>query len=204
MNNKILAVVLSIIAVIVVFYQIFLRKDDNKTKKNVQNKQIVKTNISDKSVSSPLPSPPTGNDVQDSLNMNNLQESHNGMLIDLYSQQLLKRIEPYVDKSRVELNTNMGNNIFGYKEKAKEEFVNTKDNKEIPVLILSGIIEIIKDKVVIAIINDQLYRRGEIVDNAVIEKIEKYRVLLKFNKETIILTVNQQPYKGWIKNGGKL
>ncbi len=202
MNNKILAVVLSIIAVIVVFYQIFLRKDDNKIKKNIQNKQIVKANVSNNGTSSPLISTFTEKDVQDPLNMNS-QEAYSGMLIDLYSQQLLKRIEPYVDQSKVELNANMGNNIFGYKEKEKEA-LNTKVDKEKPVLILSGIIEIIKNKIVIAIINDQLYRSGEIVDNAVIEKIEKYRVLLKFNKETIILTVNQQPYEGWIKNGGKL
>lgn len=193
MNNKKLAIVLSIVAVIVVFYQIFLRKDDDATP-NRQNPKFVKTNIKRVHRTTPSMANKTGNEATD-----NIENLPNNMIIDLYSPQLLKRIKPYIDNSMIELEDNFGENIFGFKTKKIKEENKIKKTQKIPVLNLNGIIEIIKDKIIVAIINNRLYNKGEMVENAKIEKIEKYRVFLKFNTETIILSINQGSYRGWIR-----
>jgi len=204
MNNKTLAIVLSIVAVIVVIYQVFLRKDEKPVRANRNLNIIKKSNIkADREKVTSLPS------INDSVNTDPLKNSNalsnedsNYIIIDLYSPQLLKRVKPYFDKSKRELKGEVGENIFGYKRSEQESVQEEKSVDKLPILTLNGIIELIRDKIKIAVINDKLYRVGESVENAVIEKIEKYKVFLKFNRETIVLTVNQEPYKGWIKSGG--
>lgn len=197
MNNKILAVVLSIVAVVVVFYQIFLRKDDDQKNNKINKVQFVnRGNPTDRYTP---PSALSRNMETDNMNGQGTEITSGRMLIDIYSEQLLERVKPYMDKSKVELMGDFGDNIFGNSVTQKKKVSETKIEKKVPSLHLVGIIEIIKNKIKVAIINSRLYRKGDIVENAIIEKIEKYRVLLKFNKEIIILTVNQAPYKGWIK-----
>ncbi len=196
MNNKILAIALSIIAVIVVVYQIFLREDDDNTPKNKQN-QFVKT-------VAPQNTQPIINENSDTFD-NNDNNLANSMIIDLYSPQLLKKVKQYIKKKNKELINAFGTNIFGYKKKIIEKTDKEEIEQKIPILKLDGIVELIKDKISIAIINNRLYRKGEIIKNAIILKIEKDKVFLKFNNETIILTVDHGTYKGWIKkNGGNL
>ncbi len=197
MNNKILAIALSIIAVIVVIYQIFLREDDDTTPKNKQN-QFVK-NVA------PQNTQPVIDENSDTFDNNDNNDLTNNMIIDLYSPQLLKKVKPYIKNKNKELMNSYGTNIFGYKKKNIEKTDKEEIEQKIPILKLDGIVELIKDKISIAIINNRLYKKGEIIKNAIILKIEKDKVLLKFNNETIILTVDHGTYKGWIKkNGGNL
>ncbi len=196
MNNKILAFVLSIVAVVVVIYQIFLREDDSNIKKN-KTARFVKSNTNN---NRPAPRPAAiDNSAANKNNSESIDDSSNRMIIDIYSPGLLKRVDPYIESPKIEISGAIGENFFKYQKTKKVEATESKKEFIRPLLTLNGIIELIKDNITIAIINNRLYRKGESIDNAVVTKIEKNKVFLKLNEETIILTVNQGSYKGWIK-----
>ena len=135
MNNKYLAIALSVIAVIVVVYQVFLREDEDQIKQN--NQIIIPVNKVQK--------PDT---VQNSSGIVAEQKTRpaNSKMIDIYSPQLLEKVKAYIDNSKIEIKGNYGKNFFRQEKKKKKELFISKKEIKIPKLTLNGIIEIIKNK----------------------------------------------------------
>ncbi len=200
MNNKKLAIVLSIIAIVLVIYQFFLKKDENgKIKRNINT--VVKNqnldNPGEMPDSSPTitrknPSQVAQNNQPVSSVSTNTQVQNRKDIIDFNSEILLVPVyENSVKQAeKKELPEEIGIPIFVKEiyqqkssEKARNEYVEV-------VFKLNAII--IKQEGKYVIINNKILKVGEMVDGAIVKDIKKSKVLLEFNGKEIILSTNSK------------
>ncbi len=204
MNNKYLAIILSVVAVVLIIYQFVLKSDKPKVKRNVN--AVIQTNNSNNPGGNPLGNNPLPNNntnprmisnqslsptsqVQMVNQRNNLKKDE---LIDFNSEILLNRVyENELEKpEKRELPESIGIPIFVkeiYSQQEKPE--NKSEIKEV-VFNLNAII--IKKEGKYAIINEQIVKIGDMVTGAIVKAIKKSRVLLEFKGKEVILSTNSK------------
>jgi len=204
MNNKFLAIILSIVAVVLILYQFVLKSDKPKVKRNVNT--VVQNNNLDNPGGNPLGNNPSLNNNSNSNIMENQSlSSTNQMqmtnqrsnvkkdeLIDFNSEILLDRVyENQLEKpEKKELPESIGIPIFVkeiYSQQDKPE--NKGEIKEV-VFKLNAII--IKQEGSYAIINKQIVKIGDMILGAIVKDIKKSKVLLEFKGKEIILSTNSK------------
>jgi hypothetical protein len=198
MNNKYLAVALSIIAVVVVVYQVFLRKTTTSIKQ-----QLDQPREQAESLYSPQgrPGQPVNRDeaarspqsstaaVPGSLQR---KEAGSGApIIDYSSEVLLKRIDPQwtLPYPQKELSSEFKTKLFSRGKQEKEKPAGPRYEREVEFKLNAIIID---DTRHIAIINDKILKTGEMIEGAEVVSIAKSRVVLKFKGETFELSTNSR------------
>jgi hypothetical protein len=181
MNNKYLAIVLSVVAVIVVLYQIFFRKPAEQIQRQL-NQPVPQSQPHYSSGSRPgtaaSASPGTAAGGEQS-----------GPIIDYNSEILLKRIPPELTASysRRELPPEFGKDIFsrGIAEASTPDEPQYEREVEFK---LNAII--LDDKRRIAIINNKILEVGDVIQGAEVIAIVKSSVVLKIRDENLVLSTN--------------
>ena len=200
LDNKYLAVGLSIAAVVVVGYQVFLRKPTKPVRKPMENQPMFST----RGTSNPTP-PPALNRPQQSA----AQQPGTGMaaaadqdvIIDYNSEILLQRItadqvQPY---PREESPRQLGLAIFTRGEQEDETKTGPRYRRELEFKLNAIIIDRLRR---VAIINDTILNVGDTIQGAVVKSIVKSKVVLEINKKQILLSTNER-IKTVMLRGGK-
>ena len=209
MNNKYLAIVLSIVAVIVVIYQVFLRKPTKNIQQQVNQSQqqaepmysttgrAVQPVKTGQSPTAPHPLRPktTARAILDSEN------SDEGLIIDYNSEVLLKRIslemlEPYTKK---ELPTEFGRKIFSGGILVENKPTGPQYEREVEFKLNAIIID---ESRRIAIINDKILYVGDFIEGAEVIVVVKSQVVLKIKNEQFVLSTNSRIKKIRLIGGG--
>jgi hypothetical protein len=178
LNNKYLAIGLSIAAVLIVVYQVFINKPQGAqtAKPQPQKPAFVPVAPAQKAASQPT----------------HEAETDNGLVIDFNSPLLLKRIEPdmTLPYPRQELPKEYGADIFsGGGVEAEAPPVEPKYEKVVEFKLNAIIIDA---KRRIAIINNTIVKPGDIIEGAVVLSIAKTMVVLKVNNENVVLSTNSR------------
>jgi len=199
LNNKKLAIVLSVVAVVLLVYQIFFNKSTPDYKRHTEASSVSAKNIKP-SQAAPVQQSPT--QTQQSQSTQSTASSADspavidgggGPLIDANSPILLKRIpvemaEPYPLEN---LPDEYGLPIFTLGEEKKAE---PKKSDAPPPLeqefILNGII-IDKERKT-AIINNTILKENQLIGGARVLSIRKGEVILEVNNERISLSTNSR------------
>ena len=210
MNNKYLAIVLSIVAVIVVVYQVFLRKPTDSIRQQLNQPQQTQPMFSTHGTSGTSgtgggggvtsgesdgngtgPGTAVDRGTTPATTYNAQQTGDNGLIIDYNSELLLKRIEPElaVPYSKKELPTEFGQEIFSSGK--FDDAMSSKSQEEQEVEFKLNAI-IIDDTRQIAIINDKIVKPGDNVLGAEVVMIAKSKVLLKARGEEFVLSTNSR------------
>lgn len=198
LNNKKLAVSLSIIAVLVVVYQVFFNKPEPPPNRQAGIQQPLVTS-SNPSPSNPAPSGntgPTSPGLQPGLNNGSTGQplsNNDSIVIDYNSPILLERItfemaEPY---PKTELPPEYGKPIFSGEGDNSETIISSTPQYEKEVEFKLNAI-VIDSSRSIAIINDKILKKGDFIMDAEVISIEKNQVTLKLDNEEIVLsTINR-------------
>jgi hypothetical protein len=194
MNNKYLAIVLSIVAVLVVIYQAFLRKPTKSIQQQMNQSREAgamystvgrqsETARGNKSVPSPSDSP--------SAAVKSGEKKVEGLVIDYNSRLLWERINPElaIPYSKQELPDDFGVKIFTRGKLSEDKPTGPKYEKELEFNLNAIIID---EKRRIAIINNTILQEGDIIQGAEIISIIKSRVTLKINDEQFVLATNSR------------
>ncbi len=198
LNNKKLAVSLSIIAVAVVVYQVFFNKPEPPVNRQAEIQQPLVT-TSNPSPSNPAPSGNTGSTspgLQPANNSGNTGQpisNNDSIVIDYNSPILLERItfemaEPY---PKTELPPEYGKPIFSGEGDNAETIISSTPQyeKELEFKLNAIVIDSTRS---IAIINDKILKKGDFIMDAEVISIEKNQVTLKLDNEDIVLsTINR-------------
>ena len=196
LNNKYLAIVLSVIAVVAVVYQVFF----NKTSAPVVNR-----GQSSEASTTPAFTPPThpeSGTLSQAPTTTGLQDNGEGPVIDADSPILLKRVydEPLEKYPRQELPDEYGRDIFSAPPKTEYE---TTESIEEPIDLRFRLNSILIDRGRrIAVINDTILFVGDTIAGARVESIQDKRVLLKLRDKNIVLS-NEPGIDSIKKAGGK-
>lgn len=205
MNNKYLAIVLAVVAVIVVFYQIFLRKPTENIQKKinqpVQQPPSLYTPKS-KRIDTPIKKAST---VKRTLNQRPISDfrssiskektiqktEESGLIIDYNSEILLERIqaEMATPNAKRELDDVFGKQIFS-RGRPKGTIPSTPVYEREVEFVLNAII--IDEERRIAIINDEILGVGDVILGARVESIVKSRVVLKLGGRVVALSTNSR------------
>jgi hypothetical protein len=198
LNNKYLAIGLSIAAVAVVTYQIFFNKPEPRRSRTQMAPGIAKTAPRRKApqkqpaaqprVSTP---PVTSSSAAGPDTAPPQTTQNSGLMIDFNSPVLLKRVPPEmaVDYPRQEFPSTFGVAIFSKGLSPDETPVQTETPKEIT-FKLNGII--IDSEKRVAIINDTILKVGDIISGAKVMIIVKSKVVLKINSKDVVLSTNSR------------
>jgi len=187
MNNKYLAVGLSIVAVLVVFYQIFLRKPDSNKNQQQINQPLSQPMSSAQSghggskSNGESPGNPAASDIN----------NDSGLIIDYNSDLLLKRIDPelVIPFAKREIPAQFGKEILVSRDIPGEMPGKSQVEREVEFRLNAIIID---DSRRIAIINDKILKMGDILEGAEVKLIAKSKVLLKIRGEEIVLSTNSR------------
>ncbi len=199
LNNKYLAIGLSVAAVVIVSYQLFF----NKTKETMQTKQQSPTPAVVQTIPATTPAPQpsatlpnTTAPISDTAN----NTTDEGPPIDYHSEILLKRIKPELVRPFLprEITPEFGSQIFVKPVPKDEVPVSTETVKEIE-FVLNGIL--IDSTRRLAIINDTILKIGDMILGAQITAIVKNKVILKFNQQEIVLSTDSKIKKFTISGG---
>lgn len=196
LNNKYLAVGLSIAAVVVVSYQVFFNKPTELVRQPMKDQPMFsqrgKSNQPHPPVTTPSPdpavSPGSREQAGDSFQP---PPDTDGLTIDYHSEVLLKRISPDAVQPypRQELPQEFGSGIFSKKEEASETQEGPKYKREVEYKLNAIIID---RKRRIAIINDTILTVGDMIQGAEVVSIIKSRVVLTIEKKTVLLSTNSR------------
>lgn len=214
LNNKYLAIVLSIIAIFVVVYQVFIRKPEKVTRP-LPNEPIISTQGRPNQVVPPVSTPPQTGDSSDesdspaprSMNPPSVLTATDGLVIDFNSDILQKRVEPGMNEPfpRSELPEEFGAPIFSSgSAPGSEPGSEDQYTREIEFRLNAIIID---QQRRMAIINDQIVKIGDTILGATVVSIVKSEVVLMIEKTTVVLSTNSRIKKIRLveskKQGGK-
>ncbi len=199
MNNKYLAIVLAVAAVLIVVYQVAFNK--KKPRRQTQQKPLITQPAQPQSQPqtqpqgqpAPAATPPTvARSSRKAAPVEAPRKPHEGLQIDYNSPILLTRvtdnpIEPY---PKEELPQQFGATIFS-KPQSVEEIVSTgtPEEKEVRFKLNSIVID---KKRRLALINDTIVKVGDFISGAQVMNIQKSHVLLKFRDQTILLSTTSR------------
>lgn len=204
LNNKYLAVVLSVVAVAVVVYQVFIRKPDNVTRPTQDKPMFTAQGRPRPAQPAPpqsqAPPPqsyqapaPQDDGSSPSPGMRTpTTGTSDGLIIDFNSEILLERIDPQIMQPypKQQLPNQFGTPIFsgGQPEdtSAPQQPTYTREVK----FELNAIIMDANRK--LAIINDKILKVGDNIQGAVIQNIEKSKVILSIEQKQIVLSTNSR------------
>jgi hypothetical protein len=210
LNNKYLAIGLSIVAVVVVTYQIFLRKPEPRRPKTQVSPGIAKTSPKRSAPQTQPPGPPvvtpppvtSSPSVDPALdpaadpaaNMNTGTQptaQQSGMMIDFNSPVLLNRVPPEmaIDFPKQELPELIGVPIFSRGLSPEDTPTQTETPKEITFKLNAIIIDSQKR---VAIINDTILKVGDMILGAKVMIIVKSKAVLKINSKDVVLSTNSR------------
>lgn len=196
LNNKYLAVVLSVVAVVAVVYQVFFSKPSKPA-----GPRAAASEASTAPAFTP-PSQPGPRDLPQSPAPGGSQGNEDGPVIDADSPILLKRVydEPLEKYPRQELPKEFGRDIFSAPPKTEYE---TADDAGEPTDFRFRLNSILIDRGRrIAVINDTILFVGDTIAGATVESIQEKRVLLKLRDKNIVLS-NEPGIDTIKKAGGK-
>lgn len=198
LNNKYLAIGLSVAAAGLVFYQIFINKAcEAKPSVRPQASGVKETRPAPPPAQSPARVQPTAAAPQSqSAGMSDTMASagsDNGLTIDYNSPMLLGRVQSQMAQKypRRELLPQVGTGAFsrGLEPKREQEVPRENVGKEVK-FELNAIIMDTRRK--LAIINGVIVKEGDMVAGAKINIIAKSKVVLKINNQTVILSTNSR------------
>lgn len=198
LNNKYLAVGLSIAAVVVVSYQVFFNKPTKPVRQPMQDQPMFsqrgKSNQPHPPVATPAPAPPAPTTATPGKQMGDSAQpppQTDGLTIDYHSEILLSRISPDMVESypRQELPQEFGTTIFSKGEDAPAGKEGPKYQREVEYKLNAIIIDRTRR---IAIINDTILSVGDMIQGAQVVSIVKSRVVLTIEKKTILLSTNSR------------
>ncbi len=177
LNNKKLAVGLSIAAVVVVAYQVFINKPNQPAMNRPQAEPVVSTSTHTGGENMPGSSPHP--------------QAVENVEIDFNSQALLKRISPEstVPYPRNDIPSEFGAKIFTIPGTPKEKIKLPEGEKEIEFKLNAIIID---EKRKIAIINDKILKVGDFIEGAQVQAIVRREVLLKLDDREIVLSTSSK------------
>lgn len=221
LNNKNLAIGLSVAAVLIVSYQIFFNKPEPKRLRRpraqkpaaaqpTQGNNAAQPPIGTNAAQPPaqqLPStdmdtaysqpdtgrPPVTGFDGDTDTM--VDSGGGGPVIDFNSPILLKRILPdmAIDRPKMELSQEFGIGIFSGNESAAEEKKEPGIKKESVRIVQFTLNAIVIDETRrLTIINNTILKVGEMIQGAQVDNIVKGKVVLKVNKKTVVLSTNSR------------
>jgi hypothetical protein len=196
LNNKYLAIVLSVIAVVAVVYQVFFNKTSTPAVNRARASEASRT-----PAFTPPPQPEPGA-LPQALATTSPQDNGEGPVIDADSPILLKRVydEPLEKYPRQELPEEYGRDIFS--APPKTEYETTEDTEE-PTDFRFRLNSILIDRGRrIAVINDTILFVGDTIAGARVVSIQDKRVLLKLRDKNIVLS-NEPGIDSIKKSGGK-
>ncbi len=187
LNNKKLAIILSIIAVIVVVYQVFIRKPSTG----------IQTPVSQQPAFSPSPrvQPPpasSGTGQPNPTAAARSEKNSESLTVDYNSTLLLDRVNPETafPYPKQELPREFGIDIFSLGSAVEENVPQAPQYERELKFKLSAIL--IGSNRRIAVINDKILKIGGIIQGAEVISIEKNKVVLRINKEEIVLSTLSQ------------
>lgn len=206
LNNKKLAIGLSIVAVLTVTYQVFFNKTD-QPKRAVPQPNVpayvaptTTPNTTPATTSTTTAANPQTPAVATDPSINQTDSNDNGLIIDFHSEILLKRIpfELAQPAPPREIEPEYGNPIFTKPKELEPAPASTEPVKEVE-FVLNGII--IDSTRRIAIINDTILKEGDMILGATITTIAKNKVTLKINQQNIILSTESKIQKIKLSGG---
>lgn len=190
LNNKYLAIGLSITAVVVVGYQIFFNKPDTSVARPATQPGVV----SPAPVSGPVHDVPITASERPVVSQPVNEGNEDGLNVDFNSPILLKRIErdmaePYIPSDLVQ---QFGAPIFTRKVVEKPVLATAQPERVIEFNLNAIVID---EKRSIAVINGKIVKVGSDVEGAVVLSIKKGLVILKLNDSEIHLSTNSRIQK---------
>lgn len=196
LNNKYLAIVLAVAAVIIVFYQMFLRKPDKMVRR--QAAPAVETPspavMPPPAAGQPAGTPGTG-ETPAAGGMGPGASAaagprEEGVDIDADSPILLKRVyeNPMESYPRRELSPEFGKAIFSPPEPVGQPVARAGEAKEVQFRLDSIVID--KNRQ-LAVINNTILFPGDFIHGAQVIHISKQNVLLKLKEENILLSTSR-------------
>jgi hypothetical protein len=197
LNNKYLAIVLAIAAVLVVFYQVFLRKPAKSVRRPARpaaeaaapaGMPPAGTQTAQTPAAGPRGAVPPAGDMGPSAPAGTGSQEE-GLVIDNDSPILLKRVyenpmEPY---PRRDLPPEFGRPIFSPPEPEAKPMARAAETKDVQFRLDSIIID--KDRQ-LAVINNTILFAGDFIHGAQVVNIRKRNVLLKLKEENILLSTS--------------
>lgn len=179
LNNKYLAIVLVIAAIVIVAYQIFFKKEEKTV--------LMQANL-------PATAPVVHSAALDDPETDAAKNREKELVIDFHSPLLLKKVyeNPIERCLKRELSPEFGTSIFSIHEEydaLRED--ESKFEKEIQFRLNFIIIDNDKDRR-IALINDTILNTGDFISGAKVINIQKSRVILKFKEKNIVLSTDSR------------
>ncbi len=201
MNNKYVAIGLSIAAVILVVYQVYNQLNKNKSlapavvMENLPGDPPPGTGTQAGPSTGPSTAgtqPPTSPAMGPAASQRTAATaaSDDGLVIDYNSPILLKKVSdnPLEKYYRQELTQTSGTAFFVLpQEEITEEVKDTKPGKVKEIKFVLNSIVIDKERR-LAVINDSIVKTGDIINGARVMSIQKSRVVLKIKDKTIVLS----------------
>ncbi|MCP5103646.1 MAG: hypothetical protein GY950_09720 [bacterium] len=193
LNNKYLAIVLSVVAVIAVVYQVFFSKDDKKTKPPVRQ---AAAQVQPAAV--PVSPTPTGRPAASGAGntVDTGGDAAQGAVIDFDSPLLLQRVyeTPMEYYPKRPLPREFGGGIFALPPDDTIPDEKPAAKKEIRFRLDAIVIDDGKKgrKRRVAIVNDTILHTGEFIAGARVTSIQKSRVVLKFKEKSIVLSTDSR------------
>ncbi|MCP4152802.1 MAG: hypothetical protein GY757_34030 [bacterium] len=196
MNNKYVAIGLSIAAVILVVYQVYSQLNKNKNlKPAVVMEKFPGENMpgsqppgpQSRPASRPAMNPPT-------TSAGSSSSDEEGLDIDYHSPILLKKVSdnPVEKYSRQEMIQTAGVAFFQLpQEEVVEEVEDKKTGEVVEVQFILNSIVIDKERR-LAVVNDSIVKTGDIINGARVMSIQKSRVVLKIKDKTIVLSTTSR------------
>jgi hypothetical protein len=206
LNNKNLAIGLSIAAVVVVSYQVFFNKPTKPVRRPTQSTPMFSTTGRPAAANTPAKSGPNKIEPAESGGAGSSKSpeaANQGLVIDYNSEILLKRVEadftePY---PKMELQQQFGSDIF---IKTEEPVILKKPppkptlEREVEFKLNAIIIDETRR---IAIINNTILKVGDVFLGAEVKSIKKRRVVLIIEGNRILLSTNSRIKKVRLSGG---
>ncbi len=187
LNNKYLAVGLSITAVVVVSYQIFFNKPTQPARQPMKNQPMFSQQGKSAGTTPPPRPKPAVAESQQTAGSSTGQ----GLVIDYNSEILLQRVPPEAVEPypRQELEQEFGGDVFSKGEVEPKKETGPKYQREVEFKLNAIIIDRTRK---IAIINDTILTVGDHIQGAEVVSIVKSKVVLSVNGKEVPLSTNSR------------
>ncbi|MCP5049488.1 MAG: hypothetical protein GY940_20120 [bacterium] len=213
LNNKYLAIGLSIAAVGILTYQIFFNEGATRSRRPSTHKPMIQSQSPAPTSQSPTTQPPvTGPASSEPPVIDPARQSPTGpprdpggdsdLVVDYNSEILLKRIPRELTGKfpRREITPEFGEAIFtrGVTEQEEKEETQSAPAKKV-VFELNAIIMDRERR--LTIINDTILKVGDVISGAKVIGIGKGKVVLNIENKNVILSTNSRVKQVWLIGG---